>query len=92
MITLPTAQFLQNVKALQKKNPSVMADLKEFRAALLEDPQQGESLGKNVIKCALALAQKKRANAMTHASSRVLKSRMRQFIYSQLTKKANGRP
>jgi hypothetical protein len=59
MITLPTALFLQNVKALQKKYPSVMADLKTFRASLLEDPQQGESLGKGCYKVRFSISSKK---------------------------------
>jgi hypothetical protein len=50
MKTIPTALFLKTIKALQKKYPSIMADLAEFRESLLNDPQQGDSLGKNCYK------------------------------------------
>jgi mRNA-degrading endonuclease RelE of RelBE toxin-antitoxin system len=59
MITIPTALFLRDVKTLQKKYPSIMADLKAFRASLLDDPQQGESIGKSCYKVRFSISSKK---------------------------------
>ena len=59
MITRPTALFLKKVKALQKKYPSIMSDLAEFRESLLDDPQQGDALGKGCYKVRFAISSKK---------------------------------
>jgi mRNA-degrading endonuclease RelE of RelBE toxin-antitoxin system len=59
MTTRPTALFLKTMKALQKKYPSIMTDLAEFRLSLLDDPQQGESLGKSCYKVRFAISSKK---------------------------------
>lgn len=59
MITKPTPTFLRHLKALQKKYPSIMTDLVVFRASLLEDPHQGESLGKNCYKVRFSISSKK---------------------------------
>ena len=59
MITIPTPFFLKTVKALQKKYPSIMADLAALRLSLLKDPQQGESLGKGCYKVRFAISSKK---------------------------------
>jgi mRNA-degrading endonuclease RelE of RelBE toxin-antitoxin system len=59
MITKPTRTFLRNLKELQKKYPSIIDDLVKFRIALLEDPQQGDSLGKSCYKVRFAISSKK---------------------------------
>ena len=59
MITIPTPFFLKTVKALQKKYPSITGDLAALRLSLLEDPQQGDSLGKNCHKVRFAISSKK---------------------------------
>jgi mRNA-degrading endonuclease RelE of RelBE toxin-antitoxin system len=54
-----TAAFLKSIKALRKKYPSVGTDLEALGESLQNDPQQGESLGKNCYKVYFAIASKK---------------------------------
>jgi mRNA-degrading endonuclease RelE of RelBE toxin-antitoxin system len=54
-----TPLFLRHIKALRKKYPSVGADLEKFGQSLLDDPQQGDPLGKNCYKVRFAITSKK---------------------------------
>ena len=55
----PTPLFLRHIKALNKKYPSVWKDLENLSESLIEDPQQGESLGRGCYKVRFAIASKK---------------------------------
>ncbi len=59
MTILPTPLFLRGIKALRKKYPSVREDLAKLYEELQEDPQQGESLGKNCYKVRFIIASKR---------------------------------
>ena len=54
-----TPVFRRSIKALGKKYPSVAADFQRLGESLLDDPQQGEPLGKNCYKVYFAIASKK---------------------------------
>jgi mRNA-degrading endonuclease RelE of RelBE toxin-antitoxin system len=54
-----TASFVKSIKALRKKYPSVGADLEALGESLQENPQQGESLGKNCYKVRFDISSKK---------------------------------
>lgn len=55
----PTPLFLRNIKALQKKYPSVHNDLERLAESLQAEPKQGESLGRGCYKVRFAIASKK---------------------------------
>lgn len=59
MIIKYTPLFLKHAKALAKKYPSLGTDLEKLGERLLEDPQQGESLGKSCYKVRFAISSKK---------------------------------
>ena len=59
MTIIYTAVFLKHIKALAKKYPSIGEDLEAFGESLLDDPQQGESLGKSWYKVRFAISSKK---------------------------------
>jgi mRNA-degrading endonuclease RelE of RelBE toxin-antitoxin system len=46
---IPTPSFLKDVKMLSKKYPSLKADLIKLGEKLLETPNMGEPLGKNLF-------------------------------------------
>ena len=58
MIIKYTAIFLKDIKALMKKYPSVGADLEALGERLLNDPQQGDSIGKSCYKVRFAISSK----------------------------------
>ena len=43
MILQPTPKFLKDIKALQKKYPSVPNDIQKFAEKLQSNPRDGES-------------------------------------------------
>ena len=50
MTITPLPPFLKDIKALQKKYPSVREDFEKFLEMLEEDPHMGESIGRNCYK------------------------------------------
>jgi hypothetical protein len=58
-ITITTSSdFIESLKVLVKKYPSLPNDLLELQNSLLENPVQGVSLGKNCYKIRLKIASK----------------------------------
>jgi mRNA-degrading endonuclease RelE of RelBE toxin-antitoxin system len=59
MIIQPMPTFLKDIKVLHKKYPSLADDLATFAESLQNDPQQGESLGRNCYKVRFDIKSKK---------------------------------
>jgi hypothetical protein len=59
MTIVYTPIFRKAIKALLKKYPSLGANLEELGESLIDNPQQGKSLGKSCYKVRLAIASKK---------------------------------
>ena len=59
MTIIYTTVFLKDIKALMKKHPSVGDDLEALGESLLDNPQQGESLGKSCYKVRFSINSKK---------------------------------
>ncbi len=53
-----TLRFLRNAKRLNKKFPSFNIDLTDKLKSLLENPQQGESIGQSCYKVRMAITSK----------------------------------
>ncbi|QMW02029.1 type II toxin-antitoxin system RelE/ParE family toxin [Spirosoma foliorum] len=53
-----TSDALRDAKQLRKKYPSFKSDLANLIESLQQDPQQGESLGKDCYKIRLAISSK----------------------------------
>ncbi len=56
VLTIP--YFDQRVKRLSKKFPSIKGDIQELVKSLIENPFQGDSLGKNSFKIRLQITSK----------------------------------
>ena len=69
MILQPTPKFLKDIKALQKKYPTVAKDLETFGEGLQNNPQQGEPLGQNCYKVRFDIKSK---NAGKRDNSRII--------------------
>ena len=54
----PTPKFLNNFKRLAKKYPSIFDDVEDLKETLLENPHQGESLGRSCYKIRMAITSK----------------------------------
>jgi len=52
------ASFDKQVKRLSKKHPSLKKDLVQLAEGLMENPEQGESLGKGFYKIRMAITSK----------------------------------
>jgi mRNA-degrading endonuclease RelE of RelBE toxin-antitoxin system len=63
MKILPTPYFEKEVKQLNKKYPSLRADLRNLISDLEENPQLGESLGQDCYKIRLRIASKNRGKS-----------------------------
>ena len=69
MILQPTPKFFKDIKALQKKYPSVPNDLQKFAEKLQSNPRQGQSLGQNCYKVRFDIKSK---NAGKRDNSRII--------------------
>jgi mRNA-degrading endonuclease RelE of RelBE toxin-antitoxin system len=69
MKILPPPYFEKEVKQLNKKYPSIRADLRTLISDLEENPQLGEALGQNCYKIRLRIASKNRGKS---GASRVI--------------------
>lgn len=55
---IPLEEFEKDFKFLFKKYPSLIKDIQSLRESLLENPQQGTPLGKNLYKIRMPIASK----------------------------------
>ncbi len=55
---IPLEEFEKDFKSLFKKYPSLIKDIQSLRDSLLENPQQGTPLGKNLYKIRMPIASK----------------------------------
>jgi mRNA-degrading endonuclease RelE of RelBE toxin-antitoxin system len=58
MVVVPTERFIKQAKKLSKKYVSIIDDLNDLRISLLENPNQGDFLGKNCYKVRMSITSK----------------------------------
>ena len=60
---IPTKVFINQLKHLKKKYPSIIPDLKPITDSLTENPFQGDNLGNNCFKIRIHIRSKNRSKS-----------------------------